>query len=140
MTGRLGEAACSPAPRVAAVVNRMPNEGVDGLIDLRDRLRAFAADREWGKFHSPKNLAVALSVEAGELLELFLWRPEEEMLDPDAIRDVSEEIADVLIYLVMLADRIDVDLIDAAARKVDVNEVKYPVEKAKGSAKKYGDL
>jgi len=116
--------------------------GREGLQQLRDRLRAFAAERDWEPFHTPKNLAMALSVEASELLEHFQWlTPEASMqLDPEARAGVREELADVLLYLVRLADRLDVDLIDAAYDKMRLNALKYPVERARGSSRKYDRL
>ena len=109
---------------------------------LREQLRAFAEARDWEKFHSPKNLAMALAAEAGELLEVFQWmtEPQSRDLPPDARARASEEIADVLLYLVRLADRLGVDLEQAAHAKIALNAVKYPVDKARGSAKKYHDL
>jgi dCTP diphosphatase len=111
----------------------------DSLADLTRRVRAFADARDWQQFHSPKNLASALIVEAGELLEHFQWLTEAESqsLDADTRAAVELELADVLIYLVRLADRLDVDLVDAAAKKLAINAQKYPVERAKGSNKKY---
>jgi dCTP diphosphatase len=112
------------------------------LGDLRTALRAFAAARDWDRFHSPKNLAMALSAEAGELLEPFLWLTEDESNDllPTTRVAVSEEMADVLIYLVRLADRLDIDLLDAAATKLAKNESRYPADLARGNALKYTDL
>jgi len=109
---------------------------------LRDELRRFAADRDWDQFHSPKNLASALAVEAAELLEPFQWLTEEQsrQLTPEQAEAVRKEAADVLIYLVRLADKLDVDLIAAARYKIAENASKYPVEKAKGSIRKYSDL
>lgn len=114
----------------------------DALIELRDALRQFAAERDWDQFHSPKNLAIALSIEAAELLEHFQWMPENECspLSPQKSEMVREEIADVLLYLIRLADKLDVDLVDAAARKIKHNAEKYPPEKARGTSKKYTDL
>lgn len=111
----------------------------DPLTDLRDRLRHFAAERDWDQFHSPKNLAAALSVEAAELLEPFQWLTEEESRNPDPaqLAAVREEMADVLLYLVRLADRLDVDLLAAAREKMVKNGEKYPVERARGSRRKY---
>ncbi len=113
-----------------------------GLTQLRDALREFAAERDWDKFHSPKNLAAALSVEAAELLERFQWLTEDESrtLPPAQLARVREEMADVLNYLVRLADKLDVNLLDAAREKIKLNAQKYPVEKARGSAKKYSEL
>jgi NTP pyrophosphatase (non-canonical NTP hydrolase) len=112
------------------------------LAALRDELRRFAADRDWDRFHSPKNLASALAVEAAELLEHFQWRTEAESaaLDAATRTKVAEELADVLLYLVRIADRLDVDLVAAAHAKIRANAVKYPVEKARGSMKKYTEL
>jgi dCTP diphosphatase len=114
----------------------------DALLRLRDALRAFAADRDWDQFHSPRNLATALAVEAAELLEPFQWLTDEQSRDlsPDARTAVEEELADVLLYLVRLADRLDVDLERAAMAKIEKNARKYPVDKAKGSSRKYTDL
>lgn len=109
------------------------------LETLRDDLRAFALEREWDQFHSPKNLAIALSVEASELLEHFQWVKEEESFRPP-IEEVSKEMGDVLLYLVRLADKLDIDLVEAAQSKLRENAKKYPVEKAKGNSKKYTDL
>ena len=107
------------------------------LDTLRKRLRAFAAERDWGQFHSPKNLACALSVEAAELLEHFQWMTEEQSRAPDAARreEIAHEAADVLLYLVQLADQLDIDLLAAADRKMALNALKYPVEGA--SAKQH---
>jgi NTP pyrophosphatase (non-canonical NTP hydrolase) len=113
----------------------------DQLSSLRDALRVFAKEREWDQFHNPKNLAIALSVEAAELLEHFQWRTgNEELLDLAAREKVAEEMADVLLYLIRLADKLDVDLLGAADRKMKANARKYPVEKSRGSSKKYNEL
>jgi NTP pyrophosphatase (non-canonical NTP hydrolase) len=112
------------------------------LESLKLRLRQFAAERDWDQFHSPKNLASALSVEAAELLEPFQWLTEEQSrnLSPEKVQAVRKEIADVLIYLVRLADKLDVDPLQAARDKITENAAKYPVEKAKGSMRKYTEL
>lgn len=112
------------------------------LESLRDELRAFAAARDWDQFHSPKNLAMALSAEAGELLEVFQWLTEEQSRDLDArARDaVADEIADVLLYLVRLSDKVGIDAMVAARRKLAENERRYPVDKARGNARKYTEL
>jgi dCTP diphosphatase len=114
----------------------------DVLSGLRLELRRFAAERDWDQFHSPKNLAMALSVEAAELLEHFQWLSDAESsaLGAEARAKVSEELADVLLYLVRLADKLNVDLATAASEKLKVNAVKYPADKARGSSKKYSDL
>ena len=112
-----------------------------GLTPLRDALRQFADERDWDQFHSPKNLAAALSVEAAELLERFQWLTEDQSrrLPPAELAKVREEMADVLNYLVRLADKLDVDLLEAARDKIGINAQKYPVEKSRGSARKYSD-
>ena len=111
------------------------------MIALRDRLRQFAAERDWDQFHSPKNLAMALSVEAAELLEHFQWLTEagSSRLPPEKLEQVRDEMADVLVYLVRLADKLDVDLLDAAAKKMAKNAKKYPAGQVRGSMKKYTD-
>lgn len=109
------------------------------LEELRARVRAFVAERDWERFHSPKNLAMALSVEASELVELFQWLSEDESaaLDDAQRRRVAEELADVLWYLVRLSDRLDIDLLEAAGQKLAANAKKYPAEKVRGQARKY---
>jgi dCTP diphosphatase len=111
----------------------------DTLTDLTTQVRDFANARDWQQFHSPKNLAAAMAVEAGEVLEHFQWltEAESETLSAEKRSEVELELADVLIYLVRLADRLGVDLIAAATRKIAINAEKYPVDKAKGSNKKY---
>jgi len=112
------------------------------LLALREAMRGFAAERDWDQFHSPKNLAAALSVEAAELLEHFQWLTEDasRALPAEARARVAEEMADVLLYLVRLADKLDVDLAAAAVAKIAHNARKYPVEKSRGSSRKYTEL
>jgi dCTP diphosphatase len=112
------------------------------VTQLRDSLRQFAAERDWDQFHSPKNLAMALAVEAAELLERFQWVTEADSqhLPPAELAAVRAEMADVLNYLVRLADKLDVNLLEAAREKIALNAQKYPVEKSRGSAKKYSEL
>lgn len=107
--------------------------------DLKQRLLEFAGDRNWEQFHSPKNLSMALMVEAAELLEHFQWLTQEQSynLSPETLIEVEHELADILIYLTRLAGKLDVDLFAAAVRKMDVNEKKYPADRVRGSAKKY---
>lgn len=114
----------------------------DSLDQLAQRLQAFAQARDWGQFHSPKNLASALIVEAGELLEHFQWLTEDQSRNLDAAKkqEVAFEMADVLLYLIQMGNELGVDLVEAAQRKVVLNEQKYPVEQAKGSSKKYNEL
>ncbi|KRP63832.1 nucleotide pyrophosphohydrolase [Pseudomonas fluorescens] len=114
---------------------------MDALKALQKELAAFAADRDWDKFHTPKNLAMALSGEAGELLERFQWLTPEQSelgaLPSEALQEIEEEMADVLLYLLRLADRLNVNLTAAANSKLQQNAVKYPVDKSKGNAVKY---
>ncbi len=110
----------------------------DSLLALRDQLRVFAAERAWEQFHTPKNLVMALSVEVAELTEHFQWLTPEASaaLPPDTQAFVREELADVLLYLVRLADQLKVDLRMAAQDKIVINAAKYPVERARGSSAK----
>jgi NTP pyrophosphatase (non-canonical NTP hydrolase) len=112
----------------------------DSLRELQSAVDAFVAEREWGQFHSPKNLSMAVAIEASELMEHFLWTADGAA--PDAARRalIADEIADVLIYLVRLGRVLDIDIVAAANDKLVVNAEKYPVEKAKGRATKYLDL
>ncbi|HRA80055.1 MAG TPA: nucleotide pyrophosphohydrolase [Thauera sp.] len=114
----------------------------DTLLELRDALRRFAAERDWEPFHSPKNLAMALAGETGEVIEHFQWLTAEQSaaLGAEAREAVALELADVLMYLVRLADVLDVDLADAAQRKLRINAGRYPVDKARGRAEKYSGL
>jgi dCTP diphosphatase len=114
----------------------------DSLIRLRDALREFAAARDWDQFHSPRNLATALAVEAAELLEPFQWLTDDQSRDlPPATRvAVEQELADVLLYLIRLADKLDVDLEQAGHAKIALNADKYPVEKSRGSSRKYDEF
>jgi dCTP diphosphatase len=111
----------------------------EALRALQQRLAAFAAARDWEQFHSPKNLAMALSGEVGELVEEFQWLTELESRELDAERRerVRLELADVFIYLLRLADRLDVDLLRAADDKIALNERKYPAERVRGDSRKY---
>jgi NTP pyrophosphatase (non-canonical NTP hydrolase) len=113
----------------------------NSLDALRDALRRFAAERDWDQFHSPKNLAIALSVEASELLEHFQWITESEskLLPPEKLEKVRDEMADVLIYLVRLSDKLAVDLLKVAFEKIEKNARKYPADRVRGSSEKYTD-
>ena len=113
----------------------MPERHLD---DLSRRLQAFAAARDWEQFHSPKNLAMALAGEAGELLEHFQWLSEaQSQALTDEKRDaVALELADILIYLLRCAERLDIDLLDAAYRKLAINEQRYPAERVRGDARR----
>lgn len=112
------------------------------LDELQAAQRAFAQERDWGQFHTPKNLASALAVEAAELLEHFQWLTEEQSrtLPDDKRVQVDEEIADVLLYLLQLSDKLQIDVMEAAWRKIGLNAEKYPVDRSKGSIRKYSDL
>ena len=112
------------------------------LEDVRQSIAEFAAARDWEQFHSPKNLVMALSVEVAELMEHFQWLTLEEakQLDDATLVKVGEEIADVQIYLVRLADKLGIDILAACADKMVKNAAKYPVARASGNARKYTDL
>jgi dCTP diphosphatase len=109
---------------------------------LIKKIREFADERDWEQFHSPKNLSMALAVEAGEILEHFQWLTEEESrsLDTKTLNKVKEEIGDVQIYLARLADQLGFSPLQAAHEKLEQNQKKYPASKSKGSAKKYTEL
>ena len=110
----------------------------DDLERLRRDLAAFAADRDWDQFHAPKNLAMALIAECAELVEHFQWMTGEESvaLDEDKLAAVRLELADVLIYLVRIADKLDIDLVSAARDKIAINEKRYPADRVRGDARR----
>ena len=113
------------------------------IEDIQLALRTFASDRDWKQFHSPKNLSMALSGEVGELLEHFQWLTEEQsyLKDNETVQElVTEELADIFLYLLKLCDQLNVDILDAAVKKIKVNEIKYPVELCKGKSTKYNQL
>lgn len=114
---------------------------VDNLETLRVRLARFAAARDWDQFHSPKNLSMALIAEAAELVEHFQWLTESasQSLAPAKLAEVRLELADILIYLIRIGDKLGVDLIAAANDKIAVNETRYPVEKVRGDARRAGE-
>ena len=120
----------------------MSPDEIDSLGALRQRIREFAEARAWERYHTPKNLVMALSVETAELLEPFQWLTAEQScaLGTEQHEAVRQEIADVLIYLTRLADLLGIDLLDAAADKLAINARKYPVDKAHGNALKYSDF
>ena len=109
------------------------------LDDIKTRLQAFAKDRDWDQFHSPKNLSMALSVEVAELVEYFQWLTEAQsrQIDDKTLAEVADEIADIQVYLIRLADKLGVDILATVNEKIKKNEAKYPVAKVKGSSKKY---
>jgi NTP pyrophosphatase (non-canonical NTP hydrolase) len=110
----------------------------DSLDNLNHRLKAFAQDRDWEQFHSPKNLSMALIAECAELVEHFQWLSEEQSLNLPAEKRsaVALEMADILIYLIRCAERLDIDLVDAAERKIAINEQRYPVAQVFGDARR----
>lgn len=112
------------------------------IEELRLNLEKFNNERDWEQFHSPKNVAMALSVEAGEIVEIFQWTGEEESykLEDKEMQKLGAEIGDVFLYLLLLASKFDLDLINVAKQKLEINKKKYPVDKAKGSAKKYTEF
>lgn len=111
------------------------------LDSLQQRLRTFATERDWDQFHSPKNLAMALSVEASELVECFQWLTEDQSktLDENKLTAVADEIADIQLYLIRFADIVGVDITAAVEQKLVKNTEKYPADMVRGSAKKYSD-
>lgn len=109
--------------------------------DLRSRLRAFVDERDWDAFHTPKDLAMSVAIEAGELMEVLQWRDVKAVdLTADDRRRIGEELADVVLYSMLLADKAGIDLLDAVGRKLAENARKYPAEKARGRADKYDRL
>jgi len=111
------------------------------LDDLIKKIRKFRLERDWDQYHSPKNLAMALVVEASELVEHFQWLTEEQSgnLPPDKLAEVQEEVGDVLIYLANLCDKLGIDPIDAAHNKLEKNRGKYPVSRVRGKSYKYSE-
>jgi dCTP diphosphatase len=110
-----------------------------GLEDLRSTIGVFIQERDWEQFHSPKNLAMALSVEVAEIVEHFQWLTEEQSqnLPPEKLAEVKEEIGDVMIYLTELADKLGIDPVEAAEAKLEINKRKYPADLVRGKASKY---
>jgi dCTP diphosphatase len=109
--------------------------------NIKFKLRKFAKDRDWDQFHSPKNLSMALSSEVGELLDLLQWKSEKnselDKLSEKELEYIQEELADIFLYLIRIADKLDVDLIEVAEKKIIKNGIKYPVEISKGNSTKY---
>ena len=121
-------------------MNAQPD--ADALSELTARIREFNRQRDWRQFHSPKNLATALMVEAAELAEIFQWMTQAESRQPDATthRRIQEEIGDVLIYLLNISDTLGIDPLEAASAKLSTNMRKYPVARSRGNARKYDRL
>lgn len=133
-----------PPPQDALVTTPTTTTQLVDITRLAQALEQFASDRNWAQFHSPKNLVMALSGEVGELTEVFQWLSEDASKsaarNPETAQAVEDELADVLMYLVRLASVLGVDLDAAAQRKLRLNAEKYPVEKARNTAKKYDQL
>lgn len=114
----------------------------DRLASISEKVIHFRDERDWEQFHDPKNLSEAICIESGELLEKFLWKTIDESRNPNEVllRDIKEEVADVMIYLICLCDSLNIDLMDAVGNKLKLNQAKYPKDKAKGTNKKYTEL
>lgn len=109
------------------------------MKELMNKINQFRNDRDWRKFHNEKDLAISISLEASELLELFQWKNSEEVVK-SSLEEIKEELADVFIYSFMMADNLNLDVEEIIKSKLDLNEQKYPVEKSRGSNKKYNEL
>lgn len=111
---------------------------MDSIVELNKKLLSFARERDWEQFHSPKNLAMALAGETGELLEHFQWLTQQQSyeLSADGKEEVAMELADIFIYLIRMSERLDINLIDAANRKIAINESRYPSHKVRGDARR----
>ena len=114
-------------------------EMTDSLQDLREKINIFVTERDWAQFHTPKNLAMAMIVEAAELVEQFQWDTptESQNLSPEKREAVAHELADTFVYLLRIAEVLEIDLIEATNTKIKLNALKYPIDKAKGSNAKY---
>lgn len=112
------------------------------LSDLQTIIRKFVDDRDWSQFHNPKDLSISLSLEAAEVLEHFQWKNAEEMEQhsKDKKNEIGEELADAMYWVLLIANKLDIDLVDAFEKKMKKNEAKYPIAKTKGSHKKYSEL
>lgn len=114
------------------------------IHEIREKIREFILEREWEKFHNPKDLAISISLESAELMELFQWKSLEEIEElenfPSFTTRISDELADIIIYSLSLANKLEIDISSAVLKKIEKNGQKYPVEKAYGSAKKYNEL
>jgi dCTP diphosphatase len=107
------------------------------MEELKAAIKEFIRARDWEQFHAPKNLALALSVEASEVVEIFQWKKDDQELTQGELEGLRQEIGDVLIYLLELADKFEIDVVQAAKDKMALNEEKYPVDRSRGSADKY---
>ncbi|MFW9878500.1 MAG: nucleotide pyrophosphohydrolase [Candidatus Thorarchaeota archaeon] len=115
------------------------NDSSTIIQQLKDSVEQFKIDRDWGQYHTPQDLAVSISIEAAELLEVFQWGIKED-IKPDRIEKIKEELADVMIYCISLANTMDIDIVTIIHDKIKLNSEKYPIEKAKGSTKKYTEI
>ncbi len=119
----------------------LPSDDHTRIRELKEQVAAFARERDWDRFHSPKNLSMALAVEVAELMELFQWKTEQESWDakrdPRTLARVSEEIGDIAIFVLNLCNRLDIDLASAVMRKLEQSAAKYPAEQVRGKAAKY---
>lgn len=106
---------------------------------INDLVKKFRDEREWTQFHNPKDLTISLSIEASELLECFQWKTDKEALSEN-LENIKYEIADVAVYLLHLCNQLDINLLEAIEEKMKLNEIKYPISKAKGTSKKYNQL
>ena len=122
----------------------MPKDEERKIHELKELIKKFCEERDWDQFHNAKDLAIALSIEASELLEIFRWKSQEEVKNlfknEKKKEDIEDEMADILYFLIRMAQMYDLDLSEALDRKMEKNEKKYPVEKAKGSSKKYNEF
>lgn len=109
------------------------------MKELMNKINQFRDDRDWRKFHNEKDLAISISLEASELLELFQWKKSEEVV-ASSLKEIKEELADVLIYSLMMADNLNLDVEEIIKEKIEINAKKYPIELSKGNNKKYTDL
>jgi len=109
------------------------------LHDLKERMATFVRERDWEQFHSPKNLSMSISIEAAELMEHFQWLTVEqsEQLEPNALQEIGEELADIVLYSLSMANHLQIDLSETVLAKMDKNEHKYPKEQVRGKAHKY---
>ncbi|WP_288217981.1 nucleotide pyrophosphohydrolase [uncultured Fusobacterium sp.] len=112
---------------------------MERLDSINALIKKFKEDREWDKFHNPKDLAISLSIEAAELLECFQWKTSEQSVKEN-LDSIKYEIADIAIYLLYLCDKLNINILDAIEEKVKINEIKYPLEKSKGNSTKYNKL
>ncbi len=107
------------------------------MLELKTQIKKFIHERDWEQYHAPKNLAMALSVEAAEIVEIFQWKKAEDQLGEEELEALRQEIGDVLIYLIELADKFEIDIVEAAKHKLILNQKKYPADLVRGKAEKY---